>query len=81
MGVQEYLVAVTGESKLVWNVLTPSGYQPLPPDGDGISRSRCFPGLWLDTSTLWTLDKARLRAVLQQGIATPEHAAFAARLA
>ena len=81
MGVQEYLVAVTGQSKLVWNVLKPSGYEPIEPDADGILRSRCFPGLWLDSTALWAFDKPRLNAVLLQGIASPEHAAFAARLA
>jgi Uma2 family endonuclease len=81
MGVKEYLVAVTSQSILIWNVLTPSGYQSIGPDADGVIRSRCFPGLWLDTIALWSLDKARLHAVLQQGLAMPEHAAFAARLA
>ena len=81
MGVQEYLVAVTSQSKLIWNVLTPGGYRSYGPDADGVIRSRCFPGLWLDTIALWSLDKARLHAVLRQGLATPEHAAFVARLA
>jgi len=81
MGVQEYLVAVTGQAKLIWHVLTPTGYQAVDADGDGVIRSRCFPGLWLDTAALWALDKSRINAVLQAGLATPEHAAFVARLA
>jgi hypothetical protein len=36
--------------------------------------------LWLDIQTLWDLDYARMNEVLQQGLATPEHAAFAAQL-
>lgn len=81
MGVREYLIAVVGKKNVIWNELTPSGYRALEPGGDGILRSRCLPGLWLDPAALWRLDKARLHAVLQQGLASPEHAAFVARLA
>ena len=81
MGVREYLVAVTRKEKFIWNVLTPGGYQVLEPDADGISRSRFFPGLWLDVAALWRFDLARMNTVLQQGLSSPEHAAFVARLA
>ena len=81
MGVREYLIAVTEQAKLIWNEWTPEGYQLLDPGADGIFRSRCFPGLWLDPQALWSLDRPRLLDVLQQGLATPEHAAFVARLA
>ena len=80
-GVCEYLVAVTGKQRFPWKVLTSRGYQPLDADADGIVRSRCFSGLWLDPAALWKLDQARLFAVLQKGLATPEHSAFVARLA
>ncbi len=81
MGVREYLIAVAGQKQLLWKVLSPDGFQSLDPDDDGVMRSRCFPGLWLDPAALWRLDQARVFAVLQQGLATPEHAAFVARLA
>jgi Uma2 family endonuclease len=81
MGVREYLVAVTGQSKFLWYEWSERGYQPLKPGADGIFRSRGFPGLWLDPDALWRRDRPRLFAVLQQGLATPEHAAFGARLA
>ena len=81
MGVREYLVAVTRGEKCIWHELTPEGYRVLEPDSDGVYRSRCFPGLWLDAAALWRLDYAGMNAVLAQGIATPEHAAFAASLA
>jgi Uma2 family endonuclease len=80
MGVREYLVAATGKKHLFWKSLTDDGYQDLDPDPDGILRSRCFPGLWLDTAALWRHDQARLFAILQQGLATPEPAAFVERL-
>ena len=43
-------------------------------------RSEAFPGLWLDPAALLAGDLPRALAVLQQGIATPEHASFVASL-
>jgi Uma2 family endonuclease len=80
-GVREYLIAVPRDRELVAFTLTPLGFQPLEIDPDGVFRSRYFPGLWLDTHALRTLDPARMNAVLRQGLASPEHAEFAARLA
>jgi hypothetical protein len=51
------------------------------PDADGLYRSRVFPGLWLDPAALLARDRRRLRAVLDQRLATPEHTAFVAKLA
>ena len=80
-GVREYLIAITRQQRFLWKELTPDlGYQPLEPGADGVIRSRCFPGLWLDPNALWSRDLPRLFAVLQQGLDTPEHAAFVARL-
>jgi Uma2 family endonuclease len=81
MGVREYLVAVLNRKQLIWLELVNGSYQALEPGADGISRSRCFPGLWLYVDALWDLDSARVFAVLQQGLASPEHAEFVARLA
>jgi Uma2 family endonuclease len=80
-GVREYLVAVVSQAKLIWHERTAGGFQALEPDADGILRSRCFPGLWLDAAALWRHDQVRVLAVLQQGLTSPEHAAFVARLA
>jgi len=44
-------------------------------------RSEAFPGLWLDPAALVRGDLGRVLAVVQQGVATPEHAAFVRRLA
>jgi hypothetical protein len=60
--------------------LTSNGFQPLEPDDNGILRSACFPGLWLDVTSLWTLDLQRMNSALQLGLATPEHAAFVEKL-
>ena len=81
MGVREYLVAVISQAKFIWHEWTASGFRTLEPDADGILRSRCFPGLWLDAAALWRHDNARLLAVLQQGLDSPEHTAFVVRLA
>jgi hypothetical protein len=80
-GVLEYLIAVPLWQEISWFERTASGFQPLEPGADGIFRSRCFPGLWLDIQALWELDLAAMNEVLRQGLATTEHAAFAARLA
>ncbi len=81
VGVREYLIAVTGKQQFIWKERAANAFQPLEPDADGIMRSRCFPGLWLDPAALWSRNLPRLHAALQQGLATPEHDAFVARLA
>jgi Uma2 family endonuclease len=80
MGVREYLIALPVARQLVWWELTPGGFQDLEPGTDGIFRSRCFPGLWLDPDALRELDLPRINAVLQDGLGTVEHADFAAQL-
>jgi Uma2 family endonuclease len=77
-GVQEYLVLAIEEQRLYWFHF-PSRRQ-LRPDRQGVWRSRVFPGLWIDAPALLARDSPRLIATLQQGLATPEHAAFVERL-
>ena len=81
MGVHEYLVVVASQKRIIWHQRTAGIFQPIDPDADGTLRSRCFPGLWLDPIALWSRDQVRMHAVLNQGLASPEHAAFVARLA
>jgi len=52
-----------------------------PLDEDGLYRLTSFPGLWLDPQALLAGDTRRLRAVVDLGLATPEHAGFVALLA
>ena len=80
-GVNEYLVWQTYENKLTWFVLRGGRYQELPARSDGILCSEAFPGLWLDAPALLRLDLLRVKDVLEQGIRSPEHAAFAVKLA
>jgi hypothetical protein len=49
-------------------------------DADGIHRSPAFPGVWLAPIALTSQDRKRILAVLRQGLASKEHAAFVARL-
>ena len=80
-GVQEYIVRALEPDEVLWHVLENGQLQCVSPGADGLYRSRVFPGLWLDPQALLARDTRRLRAVLDQGFATPEHAAFVARLA
>jgi Uma2 family endonuclease len=79
-GVRDYIVLQVYERRVDWFTLGAGGYESLPVGEDGILRSERFPGLWLDPAALLAGDAATLLRVVQQGIATPEHAAFAARL-
>jgi Uma2 family endonuclease len=79
-GVQEYVAVQVYEQRVDWFVLRESVYQPLTPDEAGVLRSEVFPGLWLQPAALWSGDLASLLATLQQGLASPEHAAYVERL-
>lgn len=79
-GVREYIVWRVRERAIDWFVLREGRFEPLPPGPGGIYRSEVFPGLWLDPAALIRGDMAAVARVAQQGLATPEHAAFAARL-
>ena len=78
-GVREYLAWRVDDRELDWFVLRGGRYERLAPGEDGIHRSEIFPGLWLDAATLVRGDLARVHAVLAEGLASPGHAAFAAR--
>jgi Uma2 family endonuclease len=79
--VQEYLVWRVYEKAFDWFRLQNDAYEPMPIDQAGIGRSQVFPGLWLAKDALLGGDFAKVLAVLQEGIATPEHQALIERLA
>lgn len=79
-GVQEYLVVQMYEQWVDWFVLRDGVYEPLEADEGGVLRSETFPGLWLQPEALLAGDLATVLAVLGQGLASEEHAAFVARL-
>ena len=74
--VQEYVAALIEEKRIEWRVLEDGSYRLMPPDADGIFRSKVFPGLWLDAAAFWREDGSGLLAVLERGLATEEHARF-----
>lgn len=80
-GVREYIVVALRQDRVYWFISRNDRFEDLPLGADGIYRSEVFPGLWLDPAALLRRDGARMREVLQQGLAAPEHAAFVARLA
>ena len=81
-GVAEYIVWRTAAGLFDWFVLKRKKYVSLTPDpADGYLKSVAFPGLWLDVAALLAGDGRTVLAVLQKGLATPEHAAFEAKLA
>ncbi|MBI1918633.1 MAG: Uma2 family endonuclease [Planctomycetes bacterium] len=79
--VQEYLAVLMYERQVRWHRLTRRRFKVVPAPEDGVYRSAAFPGLWLDSAALLGGDLARVLAVLQEGINSPEHDAFVLRLA
>ena len=80
-GVLEYVVLAMDPDEIFWFGQEQGVLVQRPIGGDGLYRSTAFSGLWLDPQAVLTGDYQRLRAVLDLGCTTPEHAAFVARLA
>jgi len=79
-GVREYIVWRTADQAIDWFILEEGQFQPSARDADGYCRSRVFPGLWLDPTALLAGDLARVLAVVQQGLQSPQHEEFTGRL-
>lgn len=80
-GVLEYVVRATDPDEIYWFRLEQGSLVRRTAGDDGLYRSTVFPGLWLGSAALLESDTRRLRAVVDAGCASPEHAAFVARLA
>jgi Uma2 family endonuclease len=78
--VREYVVWRVLDQAIDWFVLRQTQYDQLQAGADGILHSEVFPGLWLDAAALVRSDLATVLQGLQQGIASPEHAAFVQKL-
>lgn len=79
--VREYVVFRTWDRKLDWFFLKGSAYVRRSLPRNGVHRSGVCPGLWLDVAALMCGDLAKVLAILQEGILSPEHTAFVAKLA
>jgi Uma2 family endonuclease len=75
-GVREYLAWITTEQQLLWWELREGEYQEIPPDPEGVLKSRVFPGLWLDTRALLRGDMKAVLATLRRGLESAEHRTF-----
>jgi hypothetical protein len=78
--VQEYIVFRVEDAILDWLILRLGDDVRLSLSPAGIHQSEIFPGLWLDPAALVRDDLPTVLSVLQQGIATPDHAAYVAEL-
>ncbi|NLF71973.1 MAG: Uma2 family endonuclease [Candidatus Anammoximicrobium sp.] len=79
-GVCEYVVWRVWDGEIDWFVLREEVYQRLTPTAEGVYRSEVFPGFFLDAAALVAGNLAQAIQVVQQGLNSPEHAEFVARL-
>jgi Uma2 family endonuclease len=79
-GVREYIVWRVWDREIDWFVLREGTYERLAPTAEGVYHSEVFPGLWLDAAALLAGNLAQAIQIVQQGLATPEHAEFVVRL-
>jgi len=79
-GVREYIVWRVLDRQVDWFVNREGRFETMHPTADGVLRSSVFPGLWLDPDALVRGEKTTVKAILQQGLSSPEHADFVARL-
>ena len=68
------------DREIDWLILREGRYEELTRDSSGPYKSEVFPGLWLDPAAMVHGELAGVLDTLRQGLATPEHAAFADRL-
>jgi Uma2 family endonuclease len=80
-GVRENVVIELDPDRVHWFIRRGDRFEDLPPGPDGIYRSEVFPGLSLDAEAFYAEDLVLMIRVLDQGLATPEHAVFVVNLA
>ena len=77
--VLEYIVWRVYDDAIDWFVFRDGDYTLLKADAVGVVKSVAFPGLWLDIPAMLQQDVAKVLAVLNEGLASPEHVAFVAK--
>jgi hypothetical protein len=79
-GVREYVVWRVFDRAIDWFVSREGHFERLVPKEGGRLESEILPGLWLAPAALIGGDRPAVIRTVQQGLATPEHAAFVERL-
>lgn len=79
-GVREYIVWALRDSEIRWYSFESRAEVRLTPNRAGVTCSRFFPGLWLDTAALLAQDMSKVLTTVRLGIKSPEHAAFVKKL-
>ena len=79
-GVREYVVWRTYDFQFDFRLLVDGRYERQTADPDGVYRSRVFPGLWFDGPALLAGNLAAIQRTAHLGLASPEHAAFVAKV-
>ncbi len=79
-GALEYLVFAIDPDEIFWHARRGGRLVQIAPDADGLYRSTVFPGLWLDPKAMIADDSLGILRALEQGLGSPEHAAFVAAL-
>jgi hypothetical protein len=80
LGVKEYVVWRVYDRAIDWFVRRQGRFDRLGLSPSGFYQSKVFPGLWLDSAALMDGNLPAVAQAVQGGLATPEHAAFVARL-
>lgn len=78
--VQEYVVWRVLDRAIDWFFWKDGDFHRMEATPDGIYKSRVFPGLWIDAPAILRGDFTSAHATLHQGINSPEHANFVAKL-
>lgn len=79
-GVREYIVWRTVDQCIDWFELADDEYRPLRADGEGVTRSKVFPGLALAIDALLAGDFPVVESTLREAMTTAEHEAFVTTL-
>jgi Uma2 family endonuclease len=79
-GVDEYVAVLLSEKEVRWHRLVDGTYQVLAATPAGIIQSAIFPGIWLNVPGLLNGEMLQVLETLNQGLRSPEHGNFVARL-
>jgi Uma2 family endonuclease len=78
--IPEYLIWEVMDGRLHWFALEDGEYAPIKPRPNGITRSRIFPGLWLDLGAMVSGDEKKVFRALEKGLKRPAHKNFVKKL-